>query len=79
VLYRWRSTFTTVSVHTALVGSEPAHTLLAQSCGAAQLVVDCGRGQVMGTVLGSVSDTVLHPQEPPMARLAHSNALLPPP
>ena len=38
-LDRWRSAFADVSVHTVLVRGEPAHALLAESHGAALLVI----------------------------------------
>jgi len=71
-LHRWQAAFTAVPVHTALVRGDPAHALIAQSHGAALLVVGTrGRGPVMGTVLGSVSHTVLRHAHAPLAIIRH--------
>lgn len=68
VLDRLRPEFSTVPVHTALMRSDPARALVAQSCGAALLVVGSrGRGPMLGTVLGSVSQTVLREGRCPLA------------
>ena len=54
----------------------PLHALIAQSRGAALLVVGTrGRGHVLGTVLGSVSQTVLHHGHSPVAIIRHDTAL----
>ena len=67
-LDRWQCEFTDVPVHTALVRGDPEHALVTQSRGAALLVVGTrGRGHVMGTVLGSVSQAVLHHGHCPFA------------
>lgn len=59
-LDRWRSEFADVTVVPTLVCDHPAHALLAQSRSAALVVVGSrGRGLVRGTVLGSVSRSVL--------------------
>jgi len=74
----WRSAFTTVAVHTALVRGEPAHALIATSHGAALLVIGTrGRGRVVKTVLGSVSDTVLRHSRCPLAIIRHDTARTP--
>ena len=75
---RWRSAFADVSVRTVLVQGEPAHALLAQSLGAALLVIGTrGRGRVRKAVLGSVGDTVLRYSECPLAVTRHDTALDP--
>lgn len=62
------SEFPDVSVHALLVRAEPEQALLAHSRGAALLVVGArGRGQLPGTVLGSVSLAVLHHGQCPLA------------
>lgn len=77
-LDRWRSAFADVSVHTVLVRGEPAHALLAESHGAALLVIGTrGRGRVRKAVLGSVSDTVLRHSECPLAIIRQDTALAP--
>ena len=74
----WRSAFTTVAVHTALVRGEPAHALIATSHGAALLVIGTrGRGRVVKTVFGSVSDTVLRHSRCPLAIIRHDTARTP--
>lgn len=74
----WRPAFTTVAVHTALVRGDPAAALIAHSHGAALLVVGTrGRGQVMGSVLGSVSHTVLRHSHGPLAIIRYDTALTP--
>lgn len=74
-LDRWRSEFTDVPVHTALVRGDPEHALVTQSRGAALLVVGTrGRGQVLGTVFGSVSQAVLHHGCCPLAIIRHDNS-----
>lgn len=67
-LKRWRSEFADVPVHASLVRGDPAHALLAASRGAALVVVGSrGRGHIRGTVLGSVSQSVLHHGHSPLA------------
>lgn len=74
-LGRRRSEFTDVPVHAALVRGAPGQALIAQSRGAALLVVGTrGRGQVLGTVLGSVSQTVLRHGDCPLAIIRHDGA-----
>lgn len=71
----WRSEFTEVPVHTALVRGDPEHALIAQSRGAALLVVGTrGRGHVLGTVLGSVSQALLHHGDCPLAIIRHDSS-----
>ena len=79
-LDRWQAAFTDVPVHAALVRGDPAHALIAQSRGAALLVVGTrGRGPVMGTLLGSVSHTVLRHAHAPLAIIRHDTAVTPHP
>lgn len=73
-LDRWQPAFTDVPVHTALVRGDPERALPAQSHGAALLVVGTrGRGHLLGTVLGSVSQAVLHHGQCPLAIIRHDN------
>jgi nucleotide-binding universal stress UspA family protein len=59
-LARWRGEFPTVPVITTLVCADPASALIAESSGAALLVVgSSGRGHLRGLLCGSVSRTVL--------------------
>ncbi|MDN5750240.1 MAG: universal stress protein, partial [Pseudonocardia sp.] len=54
---------------------DPAHALVDQSRGAALLVVGArGRGRVLGTVLGSVSQAVLRDGRCPLAVIRHVGA-----
>ena len=77
-LDRWRAAFATVAVHTALVRGAPAHALIATSHGAALLVIGTrGRGRVVKTVFGSVSDTVLRHSRCPLAIIRHDTARTP--
>lgn len=74
-LDRWQPEFTDVPVHTALVRGDPEHALIAQSRGAALLAVGTrGRGQVLGTVLGSVSQAILHHGDRPLAIIRHDRS-----
>lgn len=74
-LERWQPEFPDVPVDTALVRGDPAHALIAQSRGAALLVVGTrGRGHVMGMLLGSVSQAVLHHGDCPLAIIRHDNS-----
>ena len=78
-LDRWQSEFPAVPVHAALVRGDPAHALIALSRGAALLVVGTrGRGHVLGTVLGSVSQTVLRHGHSPVAIIRHDAVLTAP-
>ncbi|MGD9525401.1 universal stress protein [Pseudonocardia sp.] len=78
VLDRWRPEFTDVPVHTVLVRGDPARALVAQSRGAALLVVGTrGRGRVLATVLGSVSQAVQHYGDRPVAIIRYDNASTP--
>jgi nucleotide-binding universal stress UspA family protein len=68
----WRSKFPSIPVVAELVRGDPAHALIARSHGAALLVVGSrGRGHVLGTVLGSVSQSVLHHGHIPVAIIRH--------
>jgi nucleotide-binding universal stress UspA family protein len=59
-LARWREEFPAVPVITTLVCADPAPALIAESSGAALLVVgSSGRGHLRGLLCGSVSRTVL--------------------
>jgi nucleotide-binding universal stress UspA family protein len=71
-LARWRDEYADVRVVTKLAPGDPAYALLAESRGAALLVVGSrGRGPVLGTVLGSVSQTVLRHTRCPIAIVRH--------
>jgi nucleotide-binding universal stress UspA family protein len=73
-LYRWHPEFTDVPVHTALVRGDAERALIAQSRGAALLVVGTrGRGHILGTVLGSVSQAVLHQACSPLAIIRYDH------
>lgn len=75
-LDRWQPEFTDVPVHTALVRGDPAHALVAQSRGAALLVVGTrGRAHLRGMMLGSVSQAVQHHGYCPVAIIRYDNAL----
>lgn len=75
-LDRWRSEFADVPLGTTLVPGDPVHALVAESRGAALLVVGSrGRGHVLGTMLGSVSQSVLHHGHSPLAIIRHDSAL----
>jgi nucleotide-binding universal stress UspA family protein len=64
----WRSEFTDVSVHAALVRGAAAPALVCQSRGAALLVVGTrGRGHLSGAMRGSVGQAVLHHGSCPVA------------
>ncbi|MBW0101794.1 universal stress protein [Pseudonocardia sp. KRD291] len=67
-LESWRPEFPDVAVHTTLVRGNPAQALINQSHRAALLVVGTrGRGHLRGTMLGSVSQTVLAHGHSPIA------------
>lgn len=67
-LQRWVAEFPDVVVHAMLVRGDPAQALIAQSPGAALLVVGTrGRGHLKGTMLGSVSQSVLRHGRCPVA------------
>lgn len=67
-LERWRPEFPDVPVHTTLVRGDPAQTLISHSHRAALLVIGTrGRGHLTGTLLGSVSQTVLQHGHSPVA------------
>lgn len=68
-----RAEFADVPVVTSAVRGDPAGVLIAQSRGAALVVVG-SRGQVLGTVLGSVSQSVLHHGCSPVAVVRHDDA-----
>jgi nucleotide-binding universal stress UspA family protein len=77
-LDRWQSEFPGVSAHAALVRGDPARALIGQSRGAALLVVGTRRrGQVMRTVRGSVSLTVLRHAQSPVAIIRHGSTVTP--
>jgi nucleotide-binding universal stress UspA family protein len=64
----WREEFPTVPVITTLVCAEPASALIAESSGAALLVVGpSSRGHLRGLLCGSVSRTVLRDAGCPVA------------
>ena len=67
-LERWRPDFPDVAVHTTLVRGDPAQALINHSHRAALLVIGTrGHGHFRGTVLGSVSQTVLQHGHSPIA------------
>lgn len=67
-LEQWRPEFPDVEVHATLVRGDPAQALVTRSHGAALLVVGTrGRGRLTGTMLGSVSQTVLQHGHSPVA------------
>lgn len=67
-LERWRPAFPDVAVHATLVRGDPAHALISHSHRAAMLVIGTsGRGHLSGTMLGSVSQTVLQHGHSPVA------------
>jgi nucleotide-binding universal stress UspA family protein len=67
-LARWRDEYADVPVVTKLAHGDPAQALVTESPGAALVVVGSrGRGHILGTVLGSVSQTVLHHAHCPIA------------
>jgi nucleotide-binding universal stress UspA family protein len=71
-LARWRDEYTDVPVVTELARGDPAQALVTGSRGAALVVVGSrGRGQILATVLGSVSQTVLHHALCPIAIVRH--------
>jgi nucleotide-binding universal stress UspA family protein len=71
-LARWCDDYADVRVVTNLAPGDPAQALLAESRGAALVVVGSrGRGHLIGTVLGSVSQTVLHHAQCPVAVVRH--------
>lgn len=71
-LARWHEEFAGVPVVTRLVCGDPTQTLITESRGAALLVVGSrGRGHILGTVLGSVSQTVLNHAHCPIAIVRH--------
>jgi nucleotide-binding universal stress UspA family protein len=74
-LARWRDEYTDVPVVTELAPGDPAQALVTASRGAALVVVGSrGRGHILGTVLGSVSQTVLHHAHCPIAIVRHDRA-----
>jgi nucleotide-binding universal stress UspA family protein len=74
-LARWRDEYTDVPVVTELTRGDPAQALVTASRGAALVVVGSrGRGHILGTVLGSVSQTVLHHAHCPVAIVRHDCA-----
>lgn len=71
----WESEFIEVPVHTALVRGDAAPALVAQSRGAALLVVGTrGRGHLLGTMRGSVSQVVLRHSYCPLAIIHHDDS-----
>ncbi|MDN5747958.1 MAG: universal stress protein, partial [Pseudonocardia sp.] len=73
-----RSEFADVPVVTTLVPGDPADVLVAESRGAALVVVGSrGRGQVLGTMFGSVSQSVLHHGHSPVAIVRNDPAVPP--
>lgn len=75
-LDRWQSEFTDVPVHVAVVRGDPARALIVLSRGAALLVVGTrGRGQLLRTVLGSVSHTVMRHGHSPVAIIRYDTAV----
>lgn len=71
-LTRWVDEFPAVPVVTSLVCGDPIQALISESRGAALLVVGSrGRGHILGTVLGSVSQTVLNDARCPIAVVHH--------
>jgi nucleotide-binding universal stress UspA family protein len=74
-LARWRDEYTDVPVVTELARGDPAQALINASRGAALVVVGSrGRGHIVATVLGSVSQTVLHHAHCPIAVVRHDCA-----
>jgi nucleotide-binding universal stress UspA family protein len=74
-LDRWRDEYTDVPVVTKLAHGDPAQALVTESRGAALVVVGSrGRGHILGAVLGSVSQTVLHHAHCPIAIVHHGCA-----
>jgi nucleotide-binding universal stress UspA family protein len=64
----WSEKYPEVVVHRLVLRDHPAHALLKQSARAQLLVVGSrGRGAVRGTLLGSVSQAVLHQASCPVA------------
>jgi nucleotide-binding universal stress UspA family protein len=80
-LARGRDDYADVPVISKLAPGDPAHALLAESRGAALVVVGSrGRGHIMGTLLGSISQTVLHHARCPVAVVRHGcESTAPPP
>lgn len=71
-LARWRDEYAGVPVFSELARGDPAPVLVAESRGAALLVVGSrGRGRFRGAVRGSVSQTVLHGAHCPIAIVHH--------
>jgi nucleotide-binding universal stress UspA family protein len=74
-LASWRAEYTDVLVVTELAPGDPAQALITASRGAALVVVGSrGRGHILGRVLGSVSQTVLHHAHCPIAIVRHDCA-----
>jgi nucleotide-binding universal stress UspA family protein len=74
-LARWRDEYADVPVVTTLAPGDPAQALVTESRGAALVVVGSrGRGHILGVVLGSVSQTVLHHAHCPIAIVRHDCA-----
>jgi nucleotide-binding universal stress UspA family protein len=74
-LARWRDGYADVPVVTTLAPGDPAQALVTESRGAALVVVGSrGRGHILGAVLGSVSQTVLHHAHCPIAIVRHDCA-----
>lgn len=77
-LDRGRDEFPDVPVITSLVRGDPADALVAASRGAALVVVGSrGRRHLMGTMLGSVSQSVLHHGHSPLAIIGPDSAAVP--
>lgn len=71
-LQRWHARYPDVPVVTRLVRGDPARAVAAESRGAALVVVGSrGRGQLTGTVRGSVSQAVLRHGRGPIAVVHH--------
>jgi nucleotide-binding universal stress UspA family protein len=71
-LRRGRDEFADIPVVTTLVRADPLRALIAEADGAALLVVGSrGRGHILGTVLGSVSQSVLDHVRCPIAIVRH--------
>jgi nucleotide-binding universal stress UspA family protein len=74
-LARWRDEYPDVPVVTELARGDPAQALATASRGAALVVVGSrGRGHILATVLGSVSQTVLRHAHCPIAVVRHDGA-----
>lgn len=79
-LARWRPEFGDVAVHATIVRGDPAQVLIAQSHGAALLVIGSrARGHLRGTVSGSVSQALLRDGHSPLAVIHHDPLTAQPP